>query len=330
MPKLGYCEKIGRVIRMEDPPELGVATQTLVEEAVRQGRADEAVALLDYMRQEFVIMNDILAVWVQDTLEYLHERLWQSPDPSSAARATTGTFFAQRLRLGLGTRGQAERAIRAGRTDEALSLVERLRQEFKGLHDALIAWEQDLLTYLADTAGEDAVAEAILRTNERIWKPRYELWERMTPQEKLWLTVEGMRGHFSGPGRRGDVQILEEEDRYVISFDPCGSGGVLRRGDPETEGLPLVTHGTNRTPHPWTWGKTGVHWYCTHCCIIMEWHSIVERGYPYRPLAHTLDHHAPCVWYIYKRPELTRDVHYANVGMERPPRFRASSAPPAP
>src|SRR5215470_15797008 len=51
----------------------------------------------------------------------------------------------------------------------------------------------------------------------------------------------------------------------VGAFDLCGNGGVLRRGDPETgrKPYPITDHGVNRTPHLWTWQKTGVHWYCS-------------------------------------------------------------------
>ncbi|MCB0229316.1 MAG: hypothetical protein KDH90_09335, partial [Anaerolineae bacterium] len=62
-----------------------------------------------------------------------------------------------------------------------------------------------------------------------------------TPHEKLALTVEGMRGgHFSGERRRGDVTVRDDGDRLVMVMELCGSGGVLRRGDPET----------GRPPHP--------------------------------------------------------------------------------
>lgn len=320
MVKIAYSQKLGRTIRQEPPPELGIATQTLLERALAAGRWQEADDLAVYMRQELAIMSDILQVWIRDIVTSLMERRGDA-SPAALAQALTGSFDSTRLQLGEGTLRQLRAAITRQEAEAATRLAERLRQEFKGPHDAMVVWVQDLLTFIAREYGEEAVAETVLHANQHIWAPRYELWERMTPEEKLQLTVEGMRGRLSGPGRRGDVIIREEEDRYVIAFDPCGSGGVMRRGDPETGGLPLlVPGGTNQQPHPWTWGKTGVHWYCTHCCIIMEWASIQDRGYPFRPLAHTLDHSQPCVWYIYKRPELTRPEHYLNVGAQPPSR----------
>jgi hypothetical protein len=100
----------------------------------------------------------------------------------------------------------------------------------------------------------------------------------------------------------------------------CGSGGVLRRGDPETgrPPHPIGERGANQQPHAWTWHKTGVHWYCSHCCIAMEWLPGQRSGRPLRPLDHVMDPHAPCTWYVYKDEADTRAYHYPRSGLETP------------
>ena len=165
----------------------------------------------------------------------------------------------------------------------------------------------------------EAVLASIRRTYERLWAPRYAAWERMSLLERVQLTVEGMRAHFSGQGRRGDALITEDEERYTISFDPCGSGGVLRRGDPGSGQPPVDPEGVNREPHGWTWGKTGVHWYCAHCCIAMEFLPAERTGYVFRPLDHDLNHDAPCIWHIYKGAKAARAEHYRRIGKPAPP-----------
>lgn len=77
--------------------------------------------------------------------------------------------------------------------------------------------------------------------------------------------------------------------------------------------------GVNRTPHDWTWQKTGVHWYCSHCAIAMEWLPGRQRGRLLRPLDHVLDPNAPCTWYIYKDEAQTRAYHYPRTGTPTPP-----------
>jgi hypothetical protein len=200
--------------------------------------------------------------------------------------------------LGIPTQTMAEQAIREGRIEEGLELYGYMRQEYKIIHDFMVNWVQDLLQYIADNMGEQAVFDAIRVTYEKSWKERYRLWDQMTPEERLQLSVEGMRGHFSGPERRGGMKITEEEYRHVIALDPCGSGGVMRRGDTETGGPPFPTDGVNKEKHDWTWGKTGVKWYCTHCCAATEYLTVKDLGYILRPVDHSMHDEDPCKWYI--------------------------------
>jgi hypothetical protein len=50
----------------------------------------------------------------------------------------------------------------------------------------------------------------------------------------------------------------------------------------------------------------------------MEWLPGRKRGHPLRPLDHTLDHSAPCVWYVYKDETQTRAYHYPRTGLIKP------------
>ena len=114
-----------------------------------------------------------------------------------------------------------------------------MRVRWAAQHDGLVVWIQEVLTEIADSFGEDAIREVVTLAYEHIWKPRYALWAKMTPEERLQLSVEGMRGgHLSGPRHRGDVGVSDEGDRFVMSLDPCGSCGVLRRGDPDSGRAP--------------------------------------------------------------------------------------------
>jgi hypothetical protein len=173
------------------------------------------------------------------------------------------------------------------------------------------------LTYIAQRGGEETVPDAVDVTYQKRWKNRYALWDKMNAEEQLQLSVEGMRGHLSGQSRKGDVLVEEEHDRYVMRFDPCGSGGVLKRGDPVTGAPPYPTEGVNREPHPWTWSTTGVHWYSTHCPMVMEWKTNQDWGYPMRPIEYDHDPHRPCTWFIYKDPRQTRREHYERMGLVR-------------
>jgi hypothetical protein len=317
--RLQYNDKLGRVIRLDDMDTLGISTQTLAEEAIDEGPLEEAIALVDYFHQEMRIMHEILVTWLTDIVGYLLEREGvQEPDALSESLLHTWRSFP----LGEGLRERCRAAIEQGDAAGAKDFLDRMRLEFKDPHDVLVAWVQDLLTTIARRWGEEAVLDSVLQTHQQIWGDRYERWDEMTPHEKLALTVEGMRGgHLSGERRRGDVELRDDGDRLTMVMGLCGSGGVLRRGDPETGRAPhpFGEYGVNRQPHDWTWQKTGIPWYCTHCCIAMEWLPGQRRGRPLRPLDHVLDSRAPSTWYVYKDEADTRAYHYPRTGLAVPP-----------
>lgn len=326
MVKLAYNDKLGRMLRVDDLETLGISTQTLAEAAIRAGRVAEALALVDYFHQEMRIMHHILVTWLTDITRYLLARDSSAANAPELSAALLETW--QSYPLGVALRESCKAAIQAAantangeQVTGAIGLLEQMRLEFKYPHDVLVAWIQDLLSTIARRWGEETVLNSILETHQSIWGDRYERWSELTPHERLALTVEGMRGgHFSGERRRGDMTLLDQGDRYKMVMELCGSGGVLRRGDPETgrPPHPVGEHGVNHEPHLWTWQKTGIHWYCSHCCIAMEWLPGRQRGRPLRPLDHVLDPASPCTWYVYKDEAATRAYHYPRSGLESP------------
>lgn len=318
MLKIEHNALLGRSLRVDDIETIGKSTYSFIEEAILDERVDEVMALTPYYLKELQIMHEILMIWAQDIMRYLIREDTGAEnaiaDNLSAVICKTWRDFA----LGIAPKACLEEAVQAGDKEMATTWLERMWLDFKVPHDVLVAWINEMFAYLAKDK-EQHILDSILETHQSIWGNRYEKWDQMTPWEKVALTVEGMRGHLSGQSRKGDVMVREEEDRFVIAFDPCGTGGVLRRGDPETGRSPYPTDGVNKESHEWIWeNKTGVHWYCSHCAIAMEWLPGNERGYVFRPLDHNLDHQAPCVWYVYKDEKRSRAYHYPRTGLEIP------------
>jgi len=326
MPELVFHEGFGRAIRMDPIAELGVPTQDWVEHFLRRGERDEALRYLDYMVQEFTVLYRTLMIpWIRETVGALGRRTGEAT--AFPLVAALGEHAWERFyRTGVGFKDEAAAAVAAGRLDLATAAVDHVRLAFKAINDAMVVWVQDLQTLAADRFGADEVVRLTREAYDRIWTGRYATWLRLSPHEQVALSVEGMRAHYGGPRRRGEVSVREEADRYVLSW-LCGTGGMLRMGDWETGGPPHPTRGVSREPRPWTWGRTGVPWYCTHCSLLMEVFPAEVHGHPLRPLDWDPDPRAPCVWYVYKRPDLVRDVHYHRIGLA-PPRGRG--APPGP
>lgn len=212
-------------------------------------------------------------------------------------------------------------AIDANNLDEVNRLLNVHFAEARLIHDVMCDWAWALLTVIAREWGE-AILDEVLRVTEEPWvTPRYEKLRDMSSEEALRLTVEGMRGHLSGPGRVGTITVKEEDDRYVLSFDACGSGGRMRRGDP------LVGSGSRLEPpynfiniegaYDWTWNRKGVCAYCAHCAVVNQILPIENLGRPMRLTEYPENANDPCRWTIYKDKDKFPDEAFTSVGKKR-------------
>ena len=129
---------------------------------------------------------------------------------------------------------------------------------------------------------------------------------------------------------RGDLEFTENEDSYVIAFDPCGSGNRSLRGDtvedtgPRPE--PPYNFGVTKKRHDWAWNEEGVCYYCAHCCFALERWPAEQWGHPLRivdspryPDETTGDEPKRCTWTIYKSIEAIPESAYRRIGLEKPP-----------
>lgn len=192
-------------------------------------------------------------------------------------------------------------AIQEGKTDEALDILDYAFIETKALHDSFCAWIDGLFTYLAGF-GEEEVYK-FLRNR---YEPKVRRWLSETPglKESMERGLEFQRAHG------GHCTIREESSRYVVTCDPCGSGGQLRKGK---------EIGIAQKAYPWTWSKKGVSYYCSHCCVFWEIIPMEVRGYPLRLSLIGDRPEDPCVHLYYKKPELIPEEYFTRVG-RRPAR----------
>ncbi len=177
-------------------------------------------------------------------------------------------------------------AVRSGRADEALAALEYAISEAKMMHDSMCAFADDALTRLAEVAGDEEVQKLLRKRYE----PFIRRWLQATPgvRESLERALEFQRGHF------GKTSMTEEADRYVVTCDPCGSGGQLRR----TKQVARVEQA-----HDWTWNKKDVPYYCTHCALMWEIIPTELRGHPIRINLPPEKDGDPCVHLYYKDPQ---------------------------
>lgn len=138
---------------------------------------------------------------------------------------------------------------------------------------------------------------------------------KLTPEGLVALMAEHLRGHFSGPGRSGKVEIIESDDTYRIVFDGCGSGGAMRRkvaANPRCglENYPEASHST--------WNMKNVSAFCAHCAQ-NEMFMIQKFGFPCWVVNYDADPMKPCSWTIYKDYTKVPQHLYERVGFKKDP-----------
>ncbi|MFH1032408.1 MAG: hypothetical protein V1767_07615 [Chloroflexota bacterium] len=155
-------------------------------------------------------------------------------------------------------------------------------------------------------------------------------------EHAIWMVRPHRMGRLDGTGGF----VLEEyEDRYEVVWDPCYTGGRTRRGDPiasmPPHTAPPFNYATNKVPHPWTWGKTGVTGYCIHCTLLHELMDVAQTdgylgqwvsGYPENPWD-------PCRYITYKNVDWIPEKYYTRLGKTKPkpkapiPKFKDVTKP---
>lgn len=272
-----WCEALGRRMRLDGLGTLGRSSQTLGEEFLTAREWAVAVDVTEYFLDEMTRINEALFTWLEVILGFRHELAGSRLDDEPNRTVTAMRGFGP----GDGDLAAVFASCERKELDIDITRLELMRVRVASVHDQLVWWIQHLLADVAQQHGESAVLDVVLRTYEDLWRVRYEAWPVMSALERLQISVEGMRGHLSGRGRRGDVGVLEEDDRYTMVLDPCGSCGVLRCGDPDS-GRPGCAPAGTTARHDWAWNRLGVGWYAVHSPIVMEWLQMKSDRPPLR------------------------------------------------
>jgi hypothetical protein len=165
-------------------------------------------------------------------------------------------------------------------------------------HDLLLRYVWAFATITKLRFGEHFASAALAMTLQTSlsYQAGMELVKQITPRDLAIILAEHLRGHFSGTNREGQVEIIEEVDRYRLVLEPCGSGGAMRRA-----GL-LNVMGKFDIPVADTWGQQNVPIYCAHCAQ-NEIRTAQILGYPAWITNFNSDSNKPCGWTVYKNPK---------------------------
>jgi hypothetical protein len=300
-----YVPALDRELRMDTPASQGLATFWFSDAALELGEVELAERFATYERSEYQRLADtVLGGWVTDLLSIVQEAVWSGPQSTRLLHVYRAELWGRMDAMADRALDDVHAAIRTGERAWFRSAYRGMRDAHILSNDVSVRLVQDLLSAIADAQGEDAVLAALEVSYERIWRPRYEAWFRLNPLERLALSAEGMRAHYGGPGRVGDFEVVEHEDHYLMRFDPCGTGQVMRREQQSRDGnphIPVEILDGTAAGHPWAQGVEGMPYYCTHCPVLLEYLPLRDYGSPLRPVMFAADPWVPCAWVIAKR-----------------------------
>lgn len=343
---LSWSNELGKRVRLGDAADQAVSTVTNIERSIEAGQWEAAAQLVDYFMEEAKVVFVIYTAWSEGFEDFL--RVKGVPEADATAESerlrrllpfADGTPLDPEPRWNaLGAQaGALANSLRAFliSAEDAHARLDELREGWRALHDRYADYQAGLLTFVARRFGESALEECFRHVLAPYLRERYSPFDvRLRPYDETvfrnaYLSFEAMRGHLCGPDRRGDLDVEEDDDKIVIAFDPCGSGGRQQRGD-VVEGTgsraePPYEFGVTRERHDWAWNEQGVCYYCAHCCFALELWPAEQWGHPVRVVDSPLypqETSGPgpkkCTWTVYKRLEAIPREAYERIGRRKP------------
>jgi len=343
-----FSQVLGRRARLGAWEDQAVSTYRKVLRAIKEERWQEAADLASYFVDEAVVCWQLYRQWLADLEGYLRDRgvaqeeldalrdglaeLTRLPDGRTFdTHREWDTFNAL-----IADVGAAAEARDAARATELMALA---KETWRQTHDRDVDSTYAYMSEIATRFGDDAIPEMYERVLLPLFAWRYEKFDiDKHPWDEgletlMYVACEAMRGHLVGPERTGDFELEELDDRFVLRFDPCGSGGRTIRGD-WVEGTPARMEPpykwrVSQEERDWNHYTKGVCLYCAHCIILMEHMPMDRFGYPVRvvdpPIYPDTDPdpavRQKCQWTMFKDPTKVPDELYTRSGRTKTNQF---------
>lgn len=345
-----FSEVLGRRARLGAWEDQKVSTYRIIRSALEEGRGDVAADHAHYFTDEANVCFSLYRQWIRDLRAFLASRGVSADEVSaideevrSKLALPDGSPFEpfRQWDAVLAAQRRLIAACHRGDVDEGLGALDEMKELWRQGHDRDVDHTYGLMSAIQERFGAEGIAAMYQELLVPLFAWRYQKFDvdRFPWDEGLEVLMlvacEAMRGHLVGPERTGDFELIELEDRYVLRFDPCGSGGRTLRGD-SIEGTPArmeppYNWGVAQEPASWNHFTPGVCLYCAHCVVLMEEIPIDRFGYPVRAVTppvygQTEDDGQPkkCTWEMFKDPTAVPEEYYTRVGRSKPDVFGSS------
>jgi len=348
--RLEIVPELGRPFRVGSPEALARSNANVVREALQDRRTAEAKAWLEYLHMNDMFMLRVYAEWsvmwhafsarrfgsagaiavqqralqvwsghsraepnLEEPKATLHALLAAVSGESDAAnnvqQLADGIFQVPRELF-----QKLSASVEASCGPETVILFDDYFKCVRVRHDLIAQYCWAFPTAVCEIHGQKIAEEALAGSfgSMSIQDAMWTLFASLPPPLRAAFLAEHLRFHFSGTGREGSVQIVEEPDRYRLVFDPCGSGGAMRR-DAGTNPMAIFSNAS-----PLTWGrKNEVPAYCAHCAF-NELTSVQRVGYPLWVTEFHPDANKPCGWTVFKDPAKIPPAYFSRLGATPP------------
>lgn len=329
-PPFRYHPKLGYDVRSGSLKDQEASSYDLCIAAIQEQRWDDAAAHGAYTVYEATEPHELYRDWIPMVRTFIVENGGNESELKNAEtkllmqlRWPDGSAFDPEIGWNRVTDhiSQCIEACKQHDAQAAASALENARAAWLETHDRKCDWLQGLIDIAAEQLGQQCVG--------RLWRelmaPMFESYDKYdidttewpeSADRLLFVTAEALRGHLSGPGRRGSIKFVEEPGRKGYRFTPCGSGG--RNFDDDA----IRTFGRTDDAYQWAWNMKGVCLYCAHCCALSHINPIERFGYPARvvepPYKNETGERDHCTWWIYDDPHTVPDAVYRQTGHEKP------------
>lgn len=351
-----YLGAVGRRIRMGSWEDQKISTYQKILEAIDEQDWDFATELAHYFVDEAAVCYGIYRQWLPDLRAFLRENGISSDELAAIEQDILG-----KLTLPEGQPWNASRQWHLVRTqaeslaasitrreaEESREKLAAVKETWRRCHDRDVDHTYGLMSAIVAKLGEAAIGRMWDKVIMPLFTWRYSKFDidqypwADNLDTLMLVACEAMRGHLSGPERTGEFELIETDDRFILRFDPCGSGGRIEMGDVIEKTPPRMEAPYNWTvseePHPWNHYQTGICHYCTHCIRLMEEIPMDRFGYPLRVIdpprygvADETGRPLKCQWQMFKDPTTVPEEYYLRTGRQKPTSFggKAMGAPP--
>lgn len=262
--------------------QLGERARQRLEAALDANDIAAARQACAALAKEYVPVHKSLRKLLEYEMEYI-ERIFRVEQAAMAARIAS--------------------AVEAGQHEQARALLAERERQHELIYEQFIETMTRFESYVGRVYGDDRL-EGLLRHCGDRRRQGFEKCESMLAEDFVRTSAHLLKTHM------GNVTVTEDDEKFTITQDPCGSGGRLMREG--TYAGPNAVYSIS-TPQAMTFGKADFPSYCAHCAVWNNIQCIEWYGHPQWAIDHPTTPAEPCRIHIYKSPKRIPARYYEQV-----------------